>query len=59
MAGPIPISAKFRGTCKKCGKKHDVGDAILWQKNVGSWCQTSSCYNDWLALQRFSSAITP
>ena len=29
------IKAKFPGTCRKCGKKINVGDQIEWQKGLG------------------------
>jgi hypothetical protein len=29
------ITAKFAGTCRKCGGRIKVGDQIEWQKGTG------------------------
>jgi hypothetical protein len=53
MAKPIRLVSKYRGHCKRCGQTYNVGDDILWQKGVGSWCATTGCYTDWVNLSHF------
>lgn len=59
MTAPVYIaSSKFAGRCKHCGKTLDVGDPVRWQKSVGVWCPTTSCYSDWLNNQHQAAAFT-
>lgn len=59
MTAPVYIaSSKFAGRCKHCGKTIDVGDPVRWQKGVGVWCPTTSCYSDWLNNQNQAAAWT-
>lgn len=55
MTHPVTISSSlFAGKCKFCQKPYQKGDRILWMKNVGSWCPTTDCYNNWKAAQAFN-----
>ncbi|CAN5679411.1 hypothetical protein BH24ACT15_BH24ACT15_32200 [soil metagenome] len=49
----VPIrlrgGARWRSLCLYCSAWIPVGAEILWQKNVGAWCGTSSCYHEWLS----------
>lgn len=52
MKHPVPLVSKYVVSCKHCGKRLGVGDPILWQKQVGVWCQTTDCYNNWQVGQQ-------
>lgn len=49
MTAPIRLQQRFRTPCRYCGAVQAQGAEILWQKDVGTWCATTSCYQDWLA----------
>jgi hypothetical protein len=59
MAAPIPLTSKYRSACKQCGRVLNIGDPILWQKSLGSWCQLTSCYPDWAASQAALHSFVP
>lgn len=50
---PVRLTSTFPGRCKQCLKPYQPGDLILWARGRGCWCATSSCFNDWLAVQHF------
>lgn len=52
-------SSAFAGKCKQCGKVINKGDPVKWQKSVGVWCPTTSCYNDWLTNQSSAANFNP
>ena len=55
MTAPRHVAAsKFNGKCSHCGKALAQGEPILWQKAVGVWCPTTSCYQDWAALKNIN-----
>lgn len=59
MAGPMLIKAKFNGRCIQCKTPYSIDDPIQWQKHVGAWCPTSSCYNDWFNNQQSAANFNP
>jgi hypothetical protein len=44
--------SQFNGQCLHCGKPYKKGTPIQWARGVGTWCATSTCYSDWVAIQQ-------